>query len=131
MVQPIGSRPPPPRPVDDDRSENGSDLSDIADALSEIDELNDPAGLRVLFTALPRSLVRTIPNNPRPRFQLIHLVRSCADFNGGGQALYDAVHTVVPEGCRGRSRALRLIARRWSLHGPPEAVRPSDSSPTD
>ncbi|GIJ49639.1 hypothetical protein Val02_65250 [Virgisporangium aliadipatigenens] len=131
MIQPIGSRPPPRRPVDDGTSENGSDLSDIADALAEIDELNDPAGLRVLFTALPRALVLTIPHNPRPRFQLIHLVRGCADFSGGGRALFDAVHTVLPEGCRGRSHALRLIARHWSLHGPPEAVRPSDPAPVD
>jgi nucleoside phosphorylase len=101
-----------PRPV---RHSPIRAIGEIVDALLEIREILDNSTRPALITFLPRNIQTAVNHQPNARLELISLVRTCASFHDGQEALVMALRSVVAEGSMELAHAELVIADNW--HG--------------
>lgn len=90
-------------------------LGAIVDALLDIDEVRDNASRPMLLSLLPRDIQTIIGQQANARLEMIAVVRACAAFRDGRDALVEALRFFVPREVVARQRAEIIIEAYW--HG--------------
>lgn len=93
----------------------GDHLVKIVDALLDIDMFRDDDDRQSLLALLPRDIRTSIPSNRRGRLHAISVVRACAGFPHGKEALVRMLRVALPDGSVQRERAEAAINAYWPL----------------
>jgi len=88
------------------------DVVEIADALLTLEQFRDDYDRRAVMTNLPAEIRANIADSPRARLHVIAMVRTCAEFDHGKEALLGALRAAAP-GSSAMERAAATIAARW------------------
>lgn len=90
-------------------------LGAIVDALLGIDEVRNNASRPMLLSLLPRDIQTIIGHQANARLEMIAVVRACAAFREGRDALVEALRFFVPMEVVALERAELVIEAYW--HG--------------
>lgn len=86
-------------------------LSALVDALLEVPSVREEAGRETLLGLLPPQIRQAVPHHRRPRLQVLELVRTCLDYDGGPAHLLAAIREL--EGDSLAVRGVEVAARHW------------------
>jgi hypothetical protein len=99
---------PAARPAPD---ASGDAFTDLVDALLAVPCVRDDEGRRLLLSRLRPEIAHAVPHQSRTRLQVIELVRTCLDYEGGLDDLRRALHEIEGESIpvRRSAEAMRTL----------------------
>ncbi|MGW6442029.1 effector-associated domain 2-containing protein [Lentzea sp. NPDC055074] len=76
---------------------SGDAFTDLVDALLAVPCVRDDEGRRLLLSRLRSEIAHAVPRQSRARLQVIELVRTCLDYEGGIDDLLRVLHEIEGE----------------------------------